>query len=575
MSTFPHMPGSSGPSVMDQFMSQSPEERRRRLATMTDDEFESLPYQWELWARPNQMLPPDDFFGDYTWVYWLVKAGRGYGKTRVGSETVRIWVKDAPIVNLIGATADDARDIMIEGPAGILAICPKDERPKYEPSNRRLRWPNGAVSLIFTADEPDRLRGKQHAKLWGDEIAAWRYAEAWDQAKFGLRIGDKPQAILTSTPRPTKLIKDLINERDLQGRPITVVTHGTTRENEHNLAPAFLSAVVGKYKGTRLGRQELDGEILDDNPGALFHLHNIDADRVDPDTFWREVYPELLRIVIPIDPAASSDADSDETGIIPVGKDKRNPAHYYVLDDVSGIMTPDGWANAAVHCYKKYKADRVVGEVNNGGEMVEACVRHVDPDVSYKEVHATRGKEVRAEPVAALYEQHRVHHVGSFKDLEDQMTNWNPADSTITNSAGRKVKVSPDRMDSLVWGITELSEGNDTLGLVDYMSSGKAQSELNRLDKLARDMASGIVPSQVTAPVTQAQLAHQSVLDKVQGAATVAKPATNDSTPTCQACGSTLVQTVAGGQKRCGQCGIQWGLVPTTQPQTRSRAFIK
>lgn len=537
-------------SAMDQFMAMDPVERRRRTLSMSDEELAALPYMWELWARPNQMLPPDNILGDYAWVFWMIQAGRGYGKTRVGAETVRTWVRTSPIVNLIGATADDARDIMIEGPAGILAICPDDERPKYEPSNRRLKWPNGAVSLIFTADEPDRLRGKQCHKFWGDEVAAWRYPEAYDQAKFGLRLGDKPQAILTSTPRPTKLIKDILAERDMHGRPITYVTRGTTYENKHNLAVTFLSAVVSKYEGTRLGRQELHAEILDDNPGALWKQSQIDADRVDADTFWKTIYPNLLRIVIPIDPAASSNNESDETGIIPVAKDKQSPAHYYVFDDLSGIYTPDGWAKKAVGAYHKYKADRVVGEVNNGGEMVEATVRHADADVSYKAVTATRGKDVRAEPISALYEQHRVHHVGCFSTLEDQMCNWNPADSTITVN-GRKVRVSPDRMDSLVWGITELSEGDDILGLVEWFNRGQAE-ELQNLYKKA----------EAEGPQVLVQSAQQKLIGPT--------PNPEPHLPgTCQACGSTLVQTVAGGQKRCGQCGIQWGLANVQTPQTR------
>jgi phage terminase large subunit-like protein len=232
-------------------------EQIRRINDLTDEQAQALLYDWSWHGRPNRFSPAGN------WTYWLILAGRGFGKTRTGAEKVREWVKKYPLVNLIGATADDARDIMIEGESGILAVCPKDERPTYLPSKRRLEWPNEARSLIFTADEPERLRGKQHMKLWGDEFAAWRYPEAWDQANFGLRLGDNPQAVITTTPKPTKQVKDLARD------PLTVITTGTTYDNKTNLAPTFLQRIVKKYEGTRLGRQELNAEILEDNPGAL------------------------------------------------------------------------------------------------------------------------------------------------------------------------------------------------------------------------------------------------------------------------------------------------------------------
>ena len=415
------------------------DERDRRLAAMTDEELDVLVHDWDWWARPAQRIPAGD------WIVWLILAGRGFGKTRTGAETVRQWVKSCPYVNLIGATADDARDIMIEGESGILAICPNSERPVYKKSERKLLWPNGAVSLIFTADEPERLRGKQHGKLWCDELAAWRYPEAWDQASLGLRLGNAPQAIVTTTPRPTAIVKTLANSKT------TFVTRGSTYDNRGNLAGAFLSQIVTKYEGTRLGRQELNAEILDDNPGTLWKRANIDEFRVF-------TAPDLYRLVVGVDPAVTSKEDSDLTGIVAAGRDRRNPPHFYVLEDSSDIFTPDQWAQAVLKLYYKRKADRVIAEVNQGGDMVEAIMRHKDPNVSYASVHATRGKVVRAEPIAALYEQGRVHHVGSLAKLEDEMCDWDPLVSAK----------SPDRMDALVWALTELSTDSDGQGVVDY-----------------------------------------------------------------------------------------------------------
>jgi phage terminase large subunit-like protein len=403
--------------------------REARLAELTDRECDALLHDWAWWARPNQQLPPGD------WTTWLILAGRGYGKTRTGAETTRHWARSHRYVNLIGPTADDARDVMIEGESGILAVCPRDERPIYRPSKRLLVWPNGARSLIFTADEPERLRGKQHGKLWCDELASWRYLEAWDQAMLGLRLGSRPQAVATTTPKPIKLIKDLL------AKASTHVTRGTTYENVANLARAFLSDIITKYEGTRVGRQELKAEVLDDNPNALWQRKQIDDARVS-------AAPALTRIVVAIDPAVTSNEDSDETGIIAVGRDARSPAHFYVLEDRSLIASPAGWARAAIVSYYALTADRVIGETNNGGEMVESTLRNVDENVSYKAVRASRGKVTRAEPVAALYEQGRVHHVGSLPFLEDQMCDFDP---TVSSD-------SPDRMDALVWGVSELME---------------------------------------------------------------------------------------------------------------------
>lgn len=424
---------SSPNSIAEQLKALPEIERVELLASLSDEEQFALYFDWGVWSRADQVIP-DEIRQGLRQV-WLILAGRGYGKTRTGAETVREWVKHSRYVNLIGATADDARDIMVEGESGILAICPPDERPTYRPSKRRLEWPNGSISLIFTADEPERLRGKQHEKLWCDEVAAWKHEEAWDQAMFGLRLGNNPQAVATTTPKPTKLIRALVKD------PTVYVTRGSTYDNQSNLAASFLSKIVSKYEGTRLGRQELSAELLEDNPGALWNRTILDDSRVKRS-------PDLVRIVVGVDPAATSNEDSDETGIIVAGRDRQSPPHFYILDDLSLIATPDGWAAEVVTAYKKRRADRIVGEVNNGGEMVEAVIRHKDPNVSYKAVRATRGKELRAEPIAALYEQGRVHHVGNLASLEDQMCDWNPQTDNE----------SPDRVDAMVWALTELSD---------------------------------------------------------------------------------------------------------------------
>jgi phage terminase large subunit-like protein len=392
-------------------------------------------WRWELWARDEQLPPLDD------WTYWLILAGRGFGKTRCGAEWVRSQARTNRFVNLIGATADDARDIMIEGESGILAVCPRHERPEYKSSQRKLEWPNGATSLIFTADEPERLRGKQHEKLWADELAAWRYAEAWTQAKFGLRLGRNPQACITTTPKPTPLVRELIDDHG------THVTRGTTYDNRANLAPTFFSEIVKAYEGTRIGRQELNGEVLLDNPRALWTRGRIDELRVPAltDETRAGFLATLRRIVVAIDPAVTSNEHSDETGIVVAGISRDD--HLYVLADLSLSASPDTWARTAVQALRTWGADRIVAESNNGGDMVEAVIRSVDRTVSYRKVTATRGKVIRAEPIAALYEQGRAHHVGGFDRLEDQMIEFDP---TIVQTH------SPDRMDALVWAATEL-----------------------------------------------------------------------------------------------------------------------
>src|SRR6516164_2547621 len=342
------------------------------------------------------------------WRIWLLLAGRGFGKTRTGAELIRARVaaSTARRLALVAPTAADARNVMVEGESGILAISPPWDRPLYEPSKRRLTWQNGAIATLYSADEPERLRGPQHDATWCDELGSWRRPEAWDMLMFGLRLGTDPRVVVTTTPRPTTLIRALVAD------PTAVVTRGSTYENRANQPPAFLDQIIRKYEGTRLGRQEIEAELLDDVPGALWTRGIIEAARAHN-------APSLIRVVVAIDPAATSTADADETGIIVAGKDGQGQG--WVLADASGRYQPTEWARTAIAAYRSHRADRVVAEVNHGGEMVEATLRVIDPNVAFAAVRASRDKVTRAEPVAALYEQGRVHHVGTFPQLEDQM----------------------------------------------------------------------------------------------------------------------------------------------------------
>lgn len=403
---------------------QSLRETARTIAP-TLEAAETLLWDWQTWGRPNQQAPGGD------WRTWLVLAGRGFGKTRTGAEWVRAQIERGyGRVALVAPTAADARDVMVEGESGILAISPPWNRPHYEPSKRRITWPNGAMAVAYSADEPDRLRGPQHAAAWCDEAAAWRYPDAWDMLQMGMRLGDNPRTVVTTTPKPVRLIRDLIKAAD------TVVTRGATFDNAANLPAPFLASIRRQYAGTRLGRQELYAELLEDTPGALWTRASIDDTRVS-------TVPQLRRVVVAIDPAVTSHETSDETGMIVAGVGM--DGHGYVLADRSLRASPDGWARAAVAAYTTWEADRIVAEANNGGDLVEAVLRMVDPNAPYRAVRASRGKVSRAEPVAALYEQGRVHHVGVFDRLEDQMTTYTPETAT-----------SPDRLDALVWALTDL-----------------------------------------------------------------------------------------------------------------------
>ncbi len=432
------------------------------VSDLSDYEAELLLYDWHVWGRDSQLLPSGD------WSTWLILAGRGYGKTRTGAETVKELVLGGKYrrIAIVAPTASDARDVMVEGESGLLNVFPPSKRPIYEPSKRRITFHNGAIATTYSADEPERLRGPQHDFAWCDELASWRYPEAYDMLELGLRLGEdrgvQPRKIITTTPKPTKLVKSVAKDSG------TFITRGSTYDNAENLAQKFLNKIRAKYEGTRLGRQELYAEILDDNPGALWNRALIDANRCERDKF-----PQLRRIVVAIDPSATSGEESDETGIIVCGLGIDGIG--YVLDDGSLRDKPIEWAKKAVSLYRERKADRIVAEVNNGGEMVEAVIRQVDANCSYRAVRASRGKQTRAEPISALYEQGRVKHVGEFAQLEEQMCEWDPINSNK----------SPDRMDALVWALTDLMVENNGDGVLDYYAN-KALASGDNSEKLAK-----------------------------------------------------------------------------------------
>ncbi len=414
-------PGNVSPA--ESMSSLAADERKALLETLSEADAEEILHDWTFWARPSQ-LPPDG-----TWRVWLLLAGRGFGKTRTGAEWVRAEAQSGRRgrLALVAPTAADARDVMVEGESGLLAIAPRGNRPEYEPSKRRLTWHNGAMATLYSADEPDRLRGPQHDGAWLDELAAWRFPETFDQLQFGLRLGSDPRIVVTTTPRPTQLIKQLVE------RPTTFTTTGTTYENVANLAPAFVDSIISRYQGTRLGLQEIEARILGDPDGALWKR----------DWIQTAVAPDLIRVVIGIDPAGSSSEQADETGIIIAGKGV--DGNGYVLADRSCRLSPEGWASRAVAGFDQFSADRVVAEANFGGEMVQSVLRTVRSTLPFTAVHASRGKGIRAEPISSLYEQKRIFHCDAFPELEDQLCSWTP-------DSGK----SPDRLDALVWALTWL-----------------------------------------------------------------------------------------------------------------------
>jgi phage terminase large subunit-like protein len=414
-------------------------QREAAIRRLTNEQAWGVYYDWRgFWARPNQLPPVGD------WTHWLLLAGRGFGKTRVGAETVREWAsKPLPgPIHLIAPTAGDIRKVMIEGPTGGLLSCyPPGEGPSYEPSKGHLlRWPNGNQAYCFSADEPERLRGPQCARFWADEIAAWRFGqEAWDNLMFGFRIGDELRSVITTTPKPIKLLKSIMSDS------ACVVTRGSTYDNRRNLSKQFFKSVITKYEGTRIGRQELLAELLEDTPGALWKMAMIDSTRVSLGEVRWDV---IIRIVVAVDPAVTHGPDSNETGIVVAGLTRSG--HVIIIDDLSCRESPAMWGRIAVNAYLSRRADRIVGEVNNGGDLVEGNIRAANANVAFRAVHASRGKRRRAEPVAALYEQGRVHHVGTFPEMEQQMCAYVPGMELDGASD------SPDRMDALVWAVTEL-----------------------------------------------------------------------------------------------------------------------
>lgn len=389
---------------------------------------------WRAKARPEQLPPACDWNG------WLVMAGRGFGKTRTGAEWIKELVEgnQASRIALIGPTAADCRDVQVEGPAGILAVSSPWFRPAYEPSKRRLSWPNGAIATTYSSEESDRLRGPQHDVAWFDELAAMTDPSSiWDMTMFGLRLG-RPRWLVTTTPKPIKLLRQLLAR---EGRDV-VVTRGSTFDNAANLAPAFLDAIRERYAGTRLGRQELEAELLLDVPGSLWPRDLLER----ANGAW--TVPDMQRVVVAVDPSGTrGEADSgDSIGIVVAGLGI--DGFIYVLADRTCKLPPNGWAREAVKAYHEFKADRIIAERNFGGALVEHTIRTVDYNVSYREVTASRGKVARAEPIAALYEQGRVRHAASFTELEDQLAGM--------TSGGYVAQGSPDRADALIWACAEL-----------------------------------------------------------------------------------------------------------------------
>lgn len=446
--------------TMDYFR-ENPDEVETWMEFFGEDVMHQLVTDWNFLARTEQLPPAAQY------KFWIYLAGRGSGKTRTGAE----WSKDLIRQGynrggLIAPTAADVRDVMVEGESGLLAVCnPWDRdhkgnlmgRPIYEPSKRRVTWENGAMVTLYSADEPERLRGPQHSFLWMDELAAWRRMETFDQAMFGLRLGRSPRVFISTTPKPKPLVKKLYSRAMNPADKEVVITTGSSERNSANLAPGVIDELRDMYGGTQLGRQELDGVLLEELEGALWRRSQINENRapVMPTLTDPEFY--FLRIVVGVDPATTDKEGSDETGIVVAALGSDN--HAYVLADYSGKYSPKGWGDKVAAAYEEWQADSVVAEVNQGGDMVKHVLEGSNPDMPVKMVHASRGKLARAEPVAMKYEQGKVHHVGTsvtmpdgtkneghLDNLEDQMCTWERLSATY----------SPDRIDALVWCIHDL-----------------------------------------------------------------------------------------------------------------------
>ncbi|MGH6889793.1 MAG: DNA-packaging protein [Rhizomicrobium sp.] len=411
------------------------------LKSRSGGQLSVLEHDWTLWARPEQ-LPPQG-----QWTTWLYMGGRGAGKTRAGAEWIRARVAGGigRRIALVASTAADARDVMIEGESGLLAISPPRDRPAFEPSKRRLTWPNGAMATLYSAEKPDTLRGPQHDTAWCDELAKWKYLEAaWNNLQLGLRLGRAPQQVITTTPRALAALKAIIARSD------TVTTRGTSYDNRANLAPAFFSEILRRYEGTRFGRQEIDAELLEDVAGALWTRAMIEAARLAPGV----APPQMTRVVVGVDPSGTRGADDRcSVGIIAAGKGIDGQG--YVLADFTCALSPAGWGRRVAEAASAHKADCVVAEANFGGAMVESVLAAAHVGTRVKMVTASRGKIVRAEPIVALYEQNRVKHAGAFSALEDQLVAFTPE--------GYVGEGSPDRADAAVWALTELMLHNNPM----------------------------------------------------------------------------------------------------------------
>ncbi|MGE4305870.1 MAG: DNA-packaging protein [Novosphingobium sp.] len=416
------------------------EERREKLRTLSDTEREEVQTHWKLWARSEQLPPPGD------WRTWLIMAGRGFGKTRAGAEWARAVADTDPQarIALVGASLPEVRAVMVEGESGLLGVCPLRHRPEFEPSLRRISWPNGAQALLYSAGDPETLRGPQHSHAWCDEIAKWdnasqRATRAWDNLLFGLRLGEHPRLVATTTPRAVPLVRRLMEEAD----DALAITRGRTEDNRANLPDRFVRDIRRQFGKSLLGRQELDGELLDDIEGALWTRALIEQCR-------ETEAPELVRVVVGVDPPASSGGDA--CGILVAGRTEDGTAH--VLADASvQRASPERWARAVARTAGAWQVDKVVAEANQGGAMVGSVLRAADIALPLKLVHASRGKTARAEPVAALYEAGRVRHAGTFPELEDELC------GLVAGGAYQGPGRSPDRADALVWALTELMLG--------------------------------------------------------------------------------------------------------------------
>lgn len=471
---------------------------------LNDEEADLVLHDWRhLWARPTQVLPEDEILytkeAQVVWVTWLILAGRGWGKTKTGAEAVIEWAKEGKLrrIALVAQDAADARDVMVEGDSGIMESSPHNFMPHYEPSKRRLTWPNGVKAYTFSAEDPESLRGPQFHAAWCDELCKWPYLQdTWDNLQFGLRLGDQPRQIITTTPRPLKILKQIILRDD------TVITKGSTHENLTNLAGPFRKAVVDRYAGTRLGRQELNAEILDDIPGAMFQRSNLDEQRAsrkegEDAITYNAKKVDIAEIVVAVDPPAKSEESSAEAGIIGVAKGRDGRG--YLLADHSQTGSPDEWGTAAVLLFDELQANYMIYEANQGGDMVahvlNSCAKALkakglrDSDfLPLKAVHASRGKATRAEPVSALYEQKKISHVGFHPLLEDQMCEF------TADFDKDKAGYSPDRLDAMVWGVSALLVNMiDNEGLMEYY---RMESE-----KIGKKMSGAI--TDVTQPTVE------------------------------------------------------------------------